>query len=148
MHCWASFVPAVACCSRLQRVTVGTQQLSPSSSPLNSSSPLLSHAATHRASEKDSYNTCMLEDGPVRAACVVTIAVEGDPFKQEYSQLLGGSSQGSKFIILGHSAQLTSWNTLQSLSWNDRSHLHYWKAWSINQAANTKFVWLVGWFLI
>lgn len=108
-------MPAVACCSRPQRVMVGTQQLSPSSSPLNSSSPLLSHAATHRASEKDSYNACMLEDDPGLAACAVTIAVEGDPFKQEYSQLLGGSSQGSKFIFLGHSAQLTTAGTHYSL---------------------------------
>lgn len=66
---------------------------------------------------------------------VVTTAVEGDPFKQ---QLLGGSSQGSKFIFLGHSAQLTSWNILWSLSQNDQSHLYYWEASSMLQAANTK----------
>lgn len=123
MQCQAHFRSVAAHCSRPPPVPVGIQggEGAPQAGKkedklLGTQSLLEQHLSFHTQSSEGCIHSS--DSGMLRMA----LYVNGDPYKQQiyYHQLLTGSSQGSSFIILGHTVQLTSWNILQLLFWNDK----------------------------
>lgn len=139
MLCWAHFTCVLATTSN--SADPGRQGSSPGwqerNKLLGKHSLLEQHVSSYTQSWEGCIHSC--DSGMLRMA----LYVNGDFFKQQicYYQLLTGNSQRSNFIILRHIVELTSWNTLQFLFWNEKPRLHFWGASSINPTAKT---WIFG----